>query len=411
MSHSAWKSGTAVLIALGITSGAVAPMIAPAPSFAQSSFPDVNSNYWASPFIQELVNRGIIAGFPDGSFRPEEPVTRAQFASMVRKAFKKAPVRSSIQFVDVSSSYWAASAINEAYVSGFLSGYPDSIFRPDENIPRAQVLVSLSNGLGYSVAGQTDSVLLAYNDSSNIPGYARTSVAAATEKRIVVNYPDVSTLAPNQAATRAEVAAFIYQALVSQGQAAAIASPYVVGQAVTPQPQAIRIPAGASIPVKSDNAERVLLAKDETKPTPLTLKVAQNIVNSRGDVLIPAGSSVIGEVRVNNEAAQFYGSEILLPSGRRLALNATSNKVTTIESIRQGTSLGKVLGGAILGSAAAAGIAGVTGDRTIKAGEVLIGSGLGAIAGAILNKRVDLISINPNSDLTLTLNSDLVINP
>lgn len=411
MSHSAWKSGTAVLIALGVTSGAVAPLIAPAPSFAQSTFPDVTSNYWATPFIQELVNRGVIAGFPDGSFRPEEPVTRAQFAAMVRKAFSKAPVRSQVQFVDVSSSYWAASAINEAYVSGFLSGYPGNIFRPDENIPRAQVLVSLSNGLGYSVAGQTDSVLLAYNDSASIPTYARTSIAAATEKRIVVNYPDVSTLAPNQVATRAEVAAFIYQALVSQGQVAAIASPYIVGQAPTPQPQAVRIPAGASIPVKSDNAEKVLLSKDETNPTPLTLKVAQNIVNSRGDVLIPAGSSVIGEVRVNNEAAQFYASEILLANGRRLPVNATSNAVTTVESIRQGTSLGKVLGGAVLGSVAAAGIAGVTGDRTIKAGEVLIGSGLGAIAGAVLNKRVDLISINPNSDLTLTLNSDLVINP
>ena len=411
MSHSAWKSSTAVLIALGVTSGAVAPLVSPAPSFAQSTFPDVTSNYWATPFIQELVNRGVIAGFPDGSFRPEEPVTRAQFASMIRKAFPKAAVRSQVQFVDVSSSYWAASAINQSYVSGFLSGYPGNIFRPDENIPRAQVLVSLSNGLGYSVAGQTDSVLLAYNDSANIPAYARPSIAAATEKRIVVNYPDVSTLAPNQVATRAEVAAFIYQGLVSQGQVSAIASPYIVGQAPTPQPQAVRIPTGASIPVKSDNAEKVLLAKDETKPTPLTLKVAQNIVNSRGDVLIPAGSSVIGEVRVKDEAAKFYASEILFANGRRLPVNATSNTVTTVESIRQGTSVGKVLGGAVLGSVAAAAIAGVTGDRTIKAGEVLIGSGLGAIAGAVLNKRVDLISINPNSDLTLTLNSDLVINP
>ncbi|HEY9908564.1 MAG TPA: S-layer homology domain-containing protein [Thermosynechococcaceae cyanobacterium] len=409
MSHSAWKSGTAVLIALGITSGAVAPMIAPAPSFAQSSFPDVPSNYWAAGFIQELVNRGVIAGFPDGSFRPEEPVTRAQYASMVRKAFPKSPIRSGVQFVDVPSNYWAASAIQEAYSTGFLAGYPGNVFRPGENIPRAQVLVSLSNGLNYATTGQVDSVLLAYNDAANIPGYARPSIAAATEKRIVVNYPDVSTLAPNQVATRAEVAAFIYQALVSQGQVAGISSPYIVGQAPTPQPQAVRIPAGASIPVRSDNAERILLAKNETNPTPFTLKVAQNIVNSRGDVLIPAGSLVNGELRVNDGAAKFFGNQLVLPNGRQLQVNATSNAISTTESIRQGTSLGKVLTGAVLGSAAAAGVAGVTGDRTIKAGEVLIGTGVGAIAGAILNGRLDLISVNPNTDLNLTLNSDLVI--
>ena len=115
-----WKLKCAAFMALGITAGTVAPLVAPAPSFAQSSFYDVSSNYWAAPFIKELAQRGVIAGFPDGSFRPDAPVTRSQYAAMIRKAFNKRAERQAINFVDVSSNYWAYSAIQEAYTTGFL---------------------------------------------------------------------------------------------------------------------------------------------------------------------------------------------------------------------------------------------------------------------------------------------------
>ena len=118
-----WQSGTAVFLALGIASGAVAPMIASAPAVDQNvSFSDVSSAYWASDFIRALASRDIIAGFPDGTFRPNDPVTRAQFAAMVRKAFPKSRIRNAINFVDVPSNYWAFTAIQEAYTTGFLAG-------------------------------------------------------------------------------------------------------------------------------------------------------------------------------------------------------------------------------------------------------------------------------------------------
>jgi parallel beta-helix repeat protein len=193
-----------------------------------SSFSDVSSNYWAAQFIQQLSGRGVIAGFPDGSFRPEEPVTRAQFAAMVNKAFKKAQQRQAINFTDVPSNYWASSAIRQAYSIGFLSGYPSNRFQPNQAIPRQQVLVSLANGLGYTPSGNTESTLKYFNDASKIANYARNPIAAATKKQIVVNYPNVKSLNPTATATRAQVAAFIYQALVSSNQAPAINSPYVV---------------------------------------------------------------------------------------------------------------------------------------------------------------------------------------
>ena len=200
-----------------------------ASSSAQTiAFSDVSSNYWAAQFIQQLSQLGVIVGFPDGSFRPEEPVTRAQFAAMVDKAFQKSQQRQAIAFTDVPSNYWASSAIGKAYSIGFLAGYPGNRFGPNQAIPRQQVLVSLANGLGYTSGGNTENTLRYFNDVSNIASYARSPIAAATEKQIVVNYPNVKSLNPTATATRAQVAAFIYQALVSSNQAPAINSPYVV---------------------------------------------------------------------------------------------------------------------------------------------------------------------------------------
>lgn len=408
--YSTVKSGLALTLALGTIAGAAAPMIMMAPASAQAAFSDVASDNWASPFIQELASRNIIAGFPDGTFRPNDPVTRAQFAAILLKAFPNAPrVNTPINFSDVPSNYWGLQAIQNAYATGFLAGFPGGTFRPNDNIPRAQALVSLSNGLKYASTQPADSVLQAYTDASNIPDYARNSIAAATERRIVVNYPDVRFLNPNQTATRADVAAFVYQALVSSGQVAAIQSPYIVGQAPT-QPQAINIPAGTALPVRYDRAERILLAKNEPQPTPVTLTVAQNVVTSDGTVLIPSGSQVAGQLTVAQGAAQFTASELILANGQRVPIAATSDSITTTETVRRGANTGTILKDAALGSAAAAGISAVTGDRNITAGEVLIGTGVGALAGLIFGgDRIELISIRPNSDLNLRLTSALTL--
>lgn len=198
------------------------------PAIANVSFSDVPADYWAQVFIRELAKKDIIKGFPDGSFRPNAPVTRAQFAAMLSQAMNKPAIRGNTKFTDVASTYWANNAIQKSYTLGFVSGYPDNTFRPDLNIPRVQILVALANGLNYNPAQPVDSTLQKYSDAATIPNYARNSVAAATENRMVVNYPNVRLLNPNQTATRAEVAALIYQALVRSGQIPATSSPYIV---------------------------------------------------------------------------------------------------------------------------------------------------------------------------------------
>ncbi len=409
-----YTSGLAAFMAMGMTAGTLAPMVAPAPSFAQSatSFSDVQSNYWAAPFIQSLAQRGVIAGFTDGSFRPEQAVTRAQFAAMLNKAFQKNSIRQGTSFSDVRSNYWAASAIQQAYTTGFLSGYPGNTFKPEQSIPRQQVLVSLANGLEYSANSNVESTLQNFNDSSNIASYARSPIAAATENQIVVNYPNVKFLNPEATATRAQVAAFIYQALVSTNQVSAINSPYIVALNSTPieqPPVAVVIPQGTAIPVKYDRADKILVTKDETAP--LTLVVSQNVVTERGTVVIPAGSEVVGQIKpVKDKKGSQFVAQKLVVNGKEYAINATSEVITKTQTVQKGDRLGSAIKNTVLGASAAAAVSAVTGDRAIATEEVLSGAAIGGLIGAFFGKKsVDLIVINPDTDLQMTIGQNLQI--
>ncbi len=193
---------------------------------ASARFLDVQT-HWARSFIEGLAQRNIIRGFPDGTFRPERGVTRAEFAVILQTAFPRTGTRPYVPFVDVPASFWAASAIRWAYETGFLSGFPGQQFRPNDSIPRSHTLVSLVGGLGLTT---TETVPLpnVYEDAAQIPTWASSAIATATANQIVVNYPALRRLRPTQPTTRAEVSAFVYQCLVALNQAPAIASPYIV---------------------------------------------------------------------------------------------------------------------------------------------------------------------------------------
>ncbi|MEC4804270.1 MAG: family 10 glycosylhydrolase [Jaaginema sp. PMC 1079.18] len=179
----------------------------------QAQIRDVES-HWARSCIMQLRDRDIIKGYPDGTFRPNQAVTRAEFAALVNQAFPNRPVtRSSITFRDVPANFWGRNAIAQAYRTNFLTGYPNRIFNPSQAIPRVQVLIALAAGLDYTPTQPLDDTLGIFRDRANIPDYARNNLAAATEKGLVVNYPNVAQLNPNQQATRGEVAAFFCQAL------------------------------------------------------------------------------------------------------------------------------------------------------------------------------------------------------
>lgn len=190
-----------------------------------SIFSDL-AGHWAADFVEALVSRGSISGFPDGTFAPDAPITRAQYAAIIAQTFKLPARNQGVKFTDVNPSFWAASAIAKAAEIGFISGFPDGTFRPGQNLTKVQAIVSVVNGL--KLTDGNPHVLSAYRDRAQIPSYATNAVAIATQRLLIVNYPQSDQLEPLRDITRAEVAALIYQALVANNQEQAIASPYLV---------------------------------------------------------------------------------------------------------------------------------------------------------------------------------------
>lgn len=190
---------------------------------------DVPGNYWGSPYILGLQKQGVVGAFPGGYFRPNQPVTRAEFAAVLEKGLGTKITNQTAQFKDVTNSFWAAPAIKKATGSEYLAGYPDQTFRPTVQIPRVQAIVALSSGLNLPEPANPDQILnQKYKDAAQIPAYARKKVAAATQAGIVVNHPNTDLLNPNRNATRAEIAALVYQARVKQGKAQNVNGKYVV---------------------------------------------------------------------------------------------------------------------------------------------------------------------------------------
>ena len=103
-----------------------------------STFQDVTTQNPNSRFINYLTDRGLIGGFPDGTFRPDEGLTRAQAAAMLFRVAELPPAETSTGFSDVPAEHWAAESINAATAAGFLGGYPDGTFRPNAMLTRAE---------------------------------------------------------------------------------------------------------------------------------------------------------------------------------------------------------------------------------------------------------------------------------
>jgi hypothetical protein len=246
---SSFLSVSAALIAIGISADAFTPLVITHPVLAQNVTPGANqttaqpplsdiSSNWASPFIQALATNNIIAGYPDGTFRPYRVVNRANFAAMLQKAFpnqKQVKQASACIFADVPAKYWARAAIQNACQAGIMAGYPGELFRPTKYISKVQAVVALAEVLNLSPSGSPSADLNKYYaDAKAIPKYATNRVAAATQAHVVVDYPNVKVLGPNKVISRGEAAALIYQALVAQEKLQPIAanttvSNYIVG--------------------------------------------------------------------------------------------------------------------------------------------------------------------------------------
>lgn len=112
----------------------------------KSGFRDVASGSWYNTYVATLNNAGVITDSSNGYFRPNEAITRAELAAMLAKFSETTGAAN--YFNDVSAKYWAANAIAICAKLGWINGYPDGTFRPDRNVTRAELMAMINRATG-----------------------------------------------------------------------------------------------------------------------------------------------------------------------------------------------------------------------------------------------------------------------
>lgn len=186
---------------------------APSPA-VNRNFSDI-ATHWAKDCILALAQRNIVNGYPDNTFRPDAGIARSEFAALMFAAFPNAQsVRSPVDFSDVPSSHWAYSAIRWAYERGFMSGYPDGTFQPNQMLSRLQAVLVLVSTQSVSHSWSPDELLrLYFEDAGQVPAWAKKAAADAIAADLIVNYPKVRQLRPLENATRGEISALLCRTL------------------------------------------------------------------------------------------------------------------------------------------------------------------------------------------------------
>lgn len=172
-------------------------------------------NHWAEDVISSMSRQNILAGYPDGTFRPNEQVTRAQFASMLVRTLKlvESPAGAA-KFHDVSPGAWYSGTIGAAVEAKLVAGYSEHTFAPNDLITREQMAVMIARALsgGKIPYDPEDKTLEHYSDLQDISLWARPSIS------LMVNYGitrgrEINQFNPQGKASRAESAVALQRML------------------------------------------------------------------------------------------------------------------------------------------------------------------------------------------------------
>jgi len=170
------------------------------------SFSDVSEGYWAKDAIKYLTTLGMLTGYPDDTFRPEEALTRAEIAVMLVKAKGFNPVRPEADlFRDVPAKHWAAPYINIALQRNYISGYPDETFMPWKKITRAEAVTVMAR-----FAGLTEPIMITENPFPDVQKRHWAARAISVAKNYgLLEYLSGRDFEPDKPLTRAEAAEMI----------------------------------------------------------------------------------------------------------------------------------------------------------------------------------------------------------
>ncbi len=190
--------------------------VEPVSETAVVTFEDIEG-HWAQNTIEKMTGLGIVSGMSANQFAPERSVTRAEFAALLVRALDIKPsVQLMGRFNDVPADKWYFSTVNTAASAGLISGYSNSVFGPDDLVTREQMAIMISKALAYkgqennlSEANAT-TVLAAFRDNNAISPWAASSVAQMVGQEIMRGRGNAE-FAPRANATRAEATVLIHQ--------------------------------------------------------------------------------------------------------------------------------------------------------------------------------------------------------
>lgn len=180
------------------------PSPTPTPSSTPTAlvFPDL-AGHWAAPAVTKLVSLGLVKGFPDGSFRPDAPITRAELVTMLVRA-KTLPASPIAAAFSDANGHWAAASIAAAVQAGVVTGYPDGTFQPDRPVTRAEEAAMIVRLEG--AAGGTPEVPSFADVPLEYWGFG--SIETAKTMGLITGYPD-GTFHPDQTSTRGEACSMV----------------------------------------------------------------------------------------------------------------------------------------------------------------------------------------------------------
>lgn len=166
---------------------------------ARHGAPSDIAGHWAESVITQWQSKGLIQGYEDGTFKPGNTITRAEFVTLMNNA-KGFWSEGSINFSDVKNGSWFYSAVARAVAAGYVKGYSDGSFKPNNTITRAEAAVMIANAARLSA---NEAGAYRFTDVGSIPAWARGSVGAVVAAGYMTGYPDGSFDA-NASISRAE---------------------------------------------------------------------------------------------------------------------------------------------------------------------------------------------------------------
>ena len=182
-------------------------MILPVSAFSFAEDTDIES-HWAKNEIEYLLDKKIVSGYSDGSFKPDKSITRAEFFKVINGVFGYSE-KAEIAFEDVKAEDWFFDDVAKAVAAGYVNGYEDGTMKPNKPITRQEVAKIIS--IAYGIQNQSSNSAYSFNDESSIENWAVNYVGIMKDKGFITGYSD-GTFGPKKNITRGEVAKIISNA-------------------------------------------------------------------------------------------------------------------------------------------------------------------------------------------------------